>query len=415
MATPGRPIALYVGEGASHSWTWFVEVLDRAGLVDLELIDHQDIKAGCLNDFSVYIMGGGDAFAMAYALGREGARAIRRFVEQGGTYVGACAGTYLMLNMDLYPLSLFSMCPVKVNNLVEELPPCLNLWEKFYTPYGSRYVLHPARGPVRLDWQGQAQVVAPLYGGPPMLVPAADASWTIPWQVRILATYEDFQAQTIFLTWESIAREMILGQVAALEVTFPHLGAGRGKLFLFGPHFEEPHFQEANQILIQLLLGTVQRDKAENGPDKQLELATSSIEPYSQELRQLKGAISEARIVTVGLETVPIHWLIGTKTYEPEKIRTFLESIWSRISWLETSGMLAQDGELLRSVVKRGQELVGRLISLRNGVLAGEDTSEQATSFFPFLKQLTADFLRIYLHRRQASLAEQQGSAPPRE
>lgn len=402
-----------MGEGASHSWTWFVDVLDRAGLVDLELIDHQDIEAGRLNDFSVYIMGGGDAFAMAYGLGPEGAGAIRRFVEQGGTYVGACAGTYLMLNMDLYPLSLFSMCPVKVNNIVEELPPCLNLWEKFYTPYGGRYVLHPARGPVRLDWQGQTKVVAPLYGGPPMLVPAAALRWTLPWQARILATYEDFQAQTIFLTWESIAREMILGQVAALETTFPAMGTGGGKLLLFGPHFEEPHFPEANQILIRLLLDATQRDKAEGGPKRQFEPAPAGIGLYPQELRQLKGAISEARIVTVGLETVPIHWLIGAKTYEPEKIRTFLESIWERISWLETSGMLDGDGEILRSVVNRGQELVGRLISLRNGVLAGEDTSEQAASFFPFLKQLTADFLKIYLHRRQASPAEPQGSAPP--
>jgi glutamine amidotransferase-like uncharacterized protein len=54
-----------------------------------------DIAAGRLKDFDVVIFTGGSASQQAKTLGDKGGEEIRRFVREGGGYVGICAGAYL--------------------------------------------------------------------------------------------------------------------------------------------------------------------------------------------------------------------------------------------------------------------------------------------------------------------------------
>ncbi|NQT37002.1 MAG: succinylglutamate desuccinylase/aspartoacylase family protein [Planctomycetes bacterium] len=54
-----------------------------------------DIRAGVLDQFDVVIFPGGSGSKQAAAIGREGCKAVREFVESGGGYVGICAGAFL--------------------------------------------------------------------------------------------------------------------------------------------------------------------------------------------------------------------------------------------------------------------------------------------------------------------------------
>ena len=54
-----------------------------------------DIREGALKQFDVVIFGGGSGHGQAGGLQESGRRAVRRFVRNGGGYVGVCAGAYL--------------------------------------------------------------------------------------------------------------------------------------------------------------------------------------------------------------------------------------------------------------------------------------------------------------------------------
>src|SRR5215204_243032 len=54
-----------------------------------------EIANGALKDFDVVIFTGGSAHSQADTLGDKGRQEVRRFVKEGGGYVGICAGAYL--------------------------------------------------------------------------------------------------------------------------------------------------------------------------------------------------------------------------------------------------------------------------------------------------------------------------------
>jgi hypothetical protein len=148
---PYPAIGIYNGHGASHSWLWFVEILDSMGFWDIHFINDRDITGGALDPLNVLLISGGDTFAIAEALGNVGAEQLKSFLERGGLYIGSCAGAYLPLNSSLSPLNLFNLASVKISNLTKNLPEPLALPEKFCTAYGCSYVFHPVREAVTIS------------------------------------------------------------------------------------------------------------------------------------------------------------------------------------------------------------------------------------------------------------------------
>lgn len=69
-------------------------ILDKGGAV-VRRIDGVDIRGGVLKQFDVAIFSGGTASGQAKALGEAGGRQMRDFVQDGGGFVGVCAGAYL--------------------------------------------------------------------------------------------------------------------------------------------------------------------------------------------------------------------------------------------------------------------------------------------------------------------------------
>jgi len=64
-------------------------------VVQTALVSAEEIKAGCLEDFDVLAMPGGKCAEQSGVLGPEGRLQITAFVENGGGYLGICAGAFL--------------------------------------------------------------------------------------------------------------------------------------------------------------------------------------------------------------------------------------------------------------------------------------------------------------------------------
>ena len=99
-------IALYDGAGAEG----FAEVVARSladsSEMNVERVAADDIRAGRLAPFDVLIQPGGSGGGQGRALGQDGRKQVRRFVKDGGGYVGFCAGAYLATPQYTWSLGL---------------------------------------------------------------------------------------------------------------------------------------------------------------------------------------------------------------------------------------------------------------------------------------------------------------------
>ena len=391
---PYPAIGIYNGHGASHSWLWFVEILDSMGFWDIHFINDRDITRGALDPLNVLLISGGDTFAIAEALGNVGAEQLKSFLERGGLYIGSCAGAYLPLNSSLSPLNLFNLASVKISNLTKNLPEPLALPEKFCTAYGCSYVFHPVREAVTISLDDNAfqqrprELTAPLYGGPSLL-PSEDAD--------TLARYTGFTDNTLFLTNEQLAGDTLLGKSALM-----HKQIGSGNLYLLGPHLEHPHFLEANTLIAEMIF----KSTFETEPAHQYAIPphlSMHDEANHVLVRDIKSQVSNARIVALSLERNQVTWKIGHKIYDPAKIRVFLETIWERFSVLENS-CFSVDEDLLNGLKASFEDITRLIREVKLMLDKGTDSTDKASVLFNLIKDSCAHFLRLYFCIKRSSL-----------
>ena len=384
-------IGIYTGKGASHSWLWFVEIFERLGFYELSFLTEVDLVCGGLENMDVLAVSGGDTFAIAEALGPQGANRLKAFITRGGLYLGSCAGAYLPLNSSKEHLNHFNFVPAKITNLTKTLPQNHGLKEKFCTCYGCSYIFHAVREAVEVTTSGMppfgvsTTFTAPLYGGPPMTV-------TNP--ASVLATYTDFTHKTLFLVDRKLAEKTLLGNAAVIREKM-----GLGHLHLFGPHFEHPHFSEANLFLTNAMMHDLpyKTIPAENPEDGMAILAGSEKKGF---IRDFKRELSNSRIVAAGLEMIPLKWTIGSKVYETGKIRVFLEALWQRIRSFERDGsILVRAGEDDR-LVQTALHVTENIRQIKKGWDQKTDTLETATALFGLLNKTSALFLGIYFRSK---------------
>lgn len=370
-------IGIYTGGGSSHSWLWFADIFERLGLWNLCFPDEAAIARDALRSLDVLAVSGGDTFALAQCLGRSGAEAIKRFVHDGGLYIGSCAGAYLVMPSSTAPLSLFNLVKVKIANLAKSLPPSLRNHDKFFIPYGCRYVFHPVRGEVRLRlepdalFQGEGFLKAPLFGGPAMLPGEDDI---------VMASYHSFTEKTVFLTDEEISRNTLIEKAAVVRSKL-----GKGCLYLFGPHLEHPLYRDANFLVGRII-------NAEKGVQLNIQRMAST-PPPEKNTKDLRRQISNARIVAGSMEFMPVKWLIGCKVYEPEKIRVFLEAMWRRLRRLEWAHLSAWE---LDEVISKAARIVSALRRMHAAIGEGRESTHLAAELFPLLRECTASFFSLY-------------------
>ena len=379
-------IGVYTGSGTSHSWLWFVELFDRMLFHDLVFLTEDMVREGVLQDLDVFVISGGDTIRIAEGLGCEGAGELESFIRGGGLYIGSCAGAYLPLKSSKQYLDRFNFVDIKIANLSKTLPEVKRLHSKASTAYGCDFVYHPVREDVRLRTTGKKpftsveSLCAPLYGGPSM-VTGRDSD--------VLAYYQGFTEKTIFLVDESFAEKTLVGKVAAARTAM-----GDGHLYLFGPHFEHPHFPMANHLVATAIFWDMKRERINRkSSDGEIILEGAAKKKL---VLDIKREISNARIVSVGLEAIPVKWIIGCKTYEPEKIRVFLEAIWKRINRLERSGGFRLQKGADEQLVALACQVRQILREMKSRIDDRLDTQDLAGDLFSSLRRLTMLFLQVY-------------------
>ena len=97
-AADAKPIrvALFNDDGAfGLGIPRITEQLGKTADIKVTKVTGKEIAAGVLKDFDVVIFSGGSGSKEGAALGDAGREDVRRFVREGGGYVGICAGAYL--------------------------------------------------------------------------------------------------------------------------------------------------------------------------------------------------------------------------------------------------------------------------------------------------------------------------------
>ncbi|MCG6879463.1 MAG: hypothetical protein LJE96_10015 [Deltaproteobacteria bacterium] len=384
-------IGIYTGKGASHSWLWFVEVFERLGFYNLRFLAETGIMKNSLDGLDVLAVSGGDTFAIAEALGPEGASRLRTFINNGGLYLGSCAGAYLPLHSSKPHLNHFNFVAAKITNLAKALPQAGNMKEKFCTCYGCSFIFHPVREAVNITTSGAPPFgepitfAAPLYGGPPM---------TTQNPASVLATYSGFTDKTLFLVDRTLAEKTLLGNAAVIREKM-----GNGYLHLFGPHFEHPHFKTANRCLADNMMRDLP-DQPAPGATFPAETKMLTDSRKKEFIRDLKRELSNSRIVAAGLEMIPLKWTIGSKVYETGKIRVFLEALWQRIRAFEKEAfILVRNGEA-DLLLQTSLLVTINIRKIKKGWDQRADTLDTATTLFNLLNKSSALFLEIYFRSK---------------
>jgi len=91
-------VGIYCGAGVSPSCLLgLVDVLNEMGFAMLSFVNSETLSES-LENLDAIIFPGGDSTEIVLSVGMENARAIRIFVEKGGSFIGICAGAFMGMN-----------------------------------------------------------------------------------------------------------------------------------------------------------------------------------------------------------------------------------------------------------------------------------------------------------------------------
>lgn len=299
-AVTATRIIVYAGPGSSHSWTWLADLFESRGVLDVSFEDADGFLSSLGNGTEIAIVSGGDGFAIASALLREGSDRIDAFIAGGGRYVGICAGAYLPLPSSIPPLSGFNLVDAKVENIDSTDAYRDARSPRLAVPYGSCSLFHPVRGELELD-QGAVSFLAPLYGGP-VFKPDTSA--------EVLLRYRAFTMNTEFQVSRAVAKSVVLGRPAAVRARH-----GGGELLLFGPHLEHPGYPDSNALFLRLI-------GVEEGPRREL---PKGILPDIEVAR----AAADLRVAVLGLENKS--FLVGAKLWDGGRFLELIDAVRMRM------------------------------------------------------------------------------------
>ena len=91
--------AFYVDEGSrSNGVFYWARLLSYSPGIEMTPMDGKDLREGKLEGFDLLVIPGGSSARQYRSMGEAGAEAVRKFVKEGGSYVGICAGFHCALN-----------------------------------------------------------------------------------------------------------------------------------------------------------------------------------------------------------------------------------------------------------------------------------------------------------------------------
>ncbi len=397
-------IGIYAGEGASHSWTWFISFLEARGSRGYRFLEGSDLREDRLEGLRAVLIGGGDVEAIARELGEKGARALEGFVGSGGLYFGSCAGAYLVMEgVDLPPYTPFRLIEAGIANYSPAPPPPLNLPHKYKVAYGRGFVFHPAYGPVWVEMQEGSflgelgTVAAALYGGP-VIVPGKGC--------ERLAVYRGPHAGCLPMVEERLLLRLLQNTCAAACGTY-----GRGRVYICGPHFECPYYPEGGRVLERILqeeniFSARERKQAARlregraRRDREMRSTAPAAEPKAAGLlEEVRRELSNLRIAARWMESFQVRWKLGAKVWEPEKIIYYADFLWDRADALKECAAAEGAAEDLEELTEKAAGARLALRELRSRLERGEEGLSEAEDLFRRLRILTMRLLECLRDR----------------
>jgi hypothetical protein len=235
---------------------------------------------------------------------------------------------------------------------------------------------------------GEKEMIAPLFGGPSMLLSE---------DIEPIATYKGFTKKTKFLVEERLAERTLIGNIAVGKKAM-----GKGHLYIFGPHFEHPHYLSCNLFLAEIIC------KEKNGKPLQVQKDFPGVsqnrikgEALRGLLKDLKRELSNSRIMASGMNDFPFHWLIGNKYYEPEKISVFINTVWNKLKDLESTPDLEMEKDSLLRCIEISKGITRELRTIKSEMREQGDTTPLASKMFLNLKTLSSHFFRLYFKTKR--------------
>ena len=202
-------VAVFVDNGARNSGAYrWLELTARAKNVVATPVDGEAVRSGALDAADVFVVPGGSSVTESKSLGPEGRGKVKAFVENGGGYIGTCAGCCLLMESSKGHPDMLHMIPFK------------------FGPSGGKAELSIAFNRRAKELAGirkGTQLVRYSEGPVPLpSIPVAKAD------VEVVATYN-----ADINTKSGEARPSMAGQAAAIAGTY-----GKGRLFVLAVHPE---------------------------------------------------------------------------------------------------------------------------------------------------------------------------------
>lgn len=210
--------------------------------INFEIVTSADIQEGALEIYDVLFVPGGWASNKIRALGECGKENIRRFVENGGRYLGFCGGAGLALTHK----DGISLVPVTRKPTTERVP-----------SFSGKIRLNQS-DPGHPMWEGVQDKEA-FHAWWPGQFSILEND-----RIKVLATYENPEAGSYVSDlpigpivdwdrWEQVYNTnlnpmRVKNEPAVLEASF-----GKGKVFLSYLHFETPHDASGHKVLLNIL------------------------------------------------------------------------------------------------------------------------------------------------------------------
>ncbi len=211
--TPRQTIPLRVAiydhsTGTANGPKNLLRILSPAAGFSAKRISPEQIRAGKLTEFDILIMPGGSGSKQSRMLEESGRDLVREFVDNGGGYVGICAGSYLASSHYTWSLDL-------INSKV---------WDRAHWARGTGKVTlgMSSRGQAAL--QHDAATAEVYYGQGPLLVPGNDDK---------LPSYEVLAVFNSEIATKGAVAESMIDTHAIIRSTF-----GKGRVICFSPHPE---------------------------------------------------------------------------------------------------------------------------------------------------------------------------------
>lgn len=249
----GAPIrvAVYTDKGArSKGMFRWLQHMELSPDVKLTPVDGESIRNGVLDTVDVLVMPGGRATIEARALQTNGLDKVRAFIHRGGSYVGTCAGCFMVMQY------------ARGEHLMPLIP--YTFWRKGDKPDGERgpYLAEGDKEIVFNDASAKACGISGThkirYAGGPVLWPTGE---TIP-----DAKMQTFAKYAPTTKTKGVEGKSIGDCVACVAGTY-----GKGRLFVLAVHPEaNPKNTDVVQGAFKFVTGRMVRFPEQQKDEKAL-------------------------------------------------------------------------------------------------------------------------------------------------